>query len=248
MTEIGLIMAAGKGTRMKSDLPKPVVELKGKPLAQYIIEAFHKAGINQVALVVGYKSDIVKQTLGKNNIYIEQNEQKGTGHAIMQTKDHLDWQDKDLFIFVGDSPLITSSTINRLKEHHNKTNADCTFLSAEFKIYLPYGRIIRDENGQLVKCVEEKNASPEELKIRELLSSHFIFKANSLYKYLFEITPDPDNGEYYLTDILEIFIKHGLKVEILKIDDYEELVGLNTPEDISWAEQILEKRENGSAQ
>lgn len=247
MEAIGLIMAAGKGTRMKSDLPKPVVRLKNKPLSQYIIEAFHNAGVKQVALVVGYKADIVKQTLGNGNIYIDQPEQKGTGHAVMQTKDKINWKDKDLFIFVGDSPLITSSTIKRLFEHHKYTNADCTFLSADFEIYLPYGRVIRDKKGKLIKCVEEKNANSEELKIRELLSSHFIFKANNLYKYLFEIKPDPDNGEYYFTDILEIFINNDLKVEILKIDSYEELVGLNTPEDLAWAEEILNKRNDGSA-
>ncbi|CAN5347948.1 hypothetical protein BH23BAC1_BH23BAC1_08400 [soil metagenome] len=247
MEALGIIMAAGKGTRMKSDLPKPVVKLKDKPLSQYIIEAFHDAGVKEVALVVGYKSEIVKQILGNNNIYIEQKEQKGTGHAIMQTKDKLNWQGKDLFIFVGDSPLIKSSTIKRLFEHHKNTDADCTFLSADFDIQLPYGRVVR-ENGKLVKCVEEKNASPEELKIRELLTSHFIFKASSLYKYLFDIKPDPDNDEYYLTEILEIFIRKNLKVEILKINRYEELVGLNTPEDLAWAEDILNKRNNGRAE
>lgn len=241
MSTIGLILAAGKGTRMKSDLPKPVVPLKEKPIVKYIIDSFTSAGVEEVALVVGYKSEVLKEVLGPKYKYIEQKEQKGTGHAIMQARDGIDWKGKEVFIFVGDSPLIKPETVKRLLKHHQETGAHCTFLTSDFKMDLPYARIIRDEQGNLIKCVEEKNARSEELKIRELLSSHFVFKADSLFNYIFEIDPDPDNGEYYLTDILEIFLKNSLKVEILKIDDYTELVGLNTPEDLAWAEEILNK-------
>lgn len=241
MTDIGIILAAGKGTRMKSQLPKPVVPLNNKPLIKYIIESLEKADVKEVALVVGYKSEIVKNILGEDYIYVEQKEQKGTAHAIMQAKEVLNWKGKNVVIFVGDSPLIKAHTIKKLIRHHKKTRSDCTFLTSDFKMDLPYGRVVRDKNGSIVKCVEEKNANKNELKIKELLSSHFVFNGDALFNYIHSIKPDPDNDEYYLTEILEIFIKNGLKVEALKIDNFEELVGLNTPEDLAWAEELLQR-------
>lgn len=242
---IALILAAGKGTRMRSDLPKPIVPLKGKPIVRHLIDNFREAGISDIALIVGYQSDTVKKTIGDDVHYIEQKEQNGTGHAVLQAKSKLDWVGKDIFVFVGDSPLITVHTIHELLAYHHVTNADCTFLTSDFKMQLPYARVIKDRNGNLIRCVEEKNASQEELEITELLSSHFIFKADSLFPNLEEIEPDPDNGEYYLTDVLDIFLRKNLKVETLSIDHYEELVGLNTPEEVAWAEEILNQREHG---
>jgi UDP-N-acetylglucosamine diphosphorylase/glucosamine-1-phosphate N-acetyltransferase len=242
MESAAVILAAGKGTRMKSEIPKPIVCLNERPIVEYIIDAFKSAGIQDIVLVVGYKSDLVKDVLGKHYTYVEQKEQKGTAHAIMQVKDKINWHGKNIFIFVGDSPLITKDTIRQLLAYHEKEKSDCTFLTADFKMKLPYARVIKDGNGNLMKCVEEKNANKEELEVRELLSSHFIFKADSLFAHLEEIEPDPDNGEYYLTDIIGIFLKHKLKVKTLKISGYEELVGLNTPEDVAWSEKILNKR------
>jgi bifunctional N-acetylglucosamine-1-phosphate-uridyltransferase/glucosamine-1-phosphate-acetyltransferase GlmU-like protein len=161
----------------------------------------------------------------------------------MQAKDVIEWRGKNVLVFVGDSPLIKARTIRKLLDHHIKTKADCTFLTSDFKMDLPYGRVVRDAKGNLLKCVEEKNANEEELKIRELLSSHFVFKGDSLFKFIHDLKPDPDNNEYYLTEILEIFIKNGLQVETLIIDNYEELVGLNSPEDLAWAEKILLKKD-----
>jgi UDP-N-acetylglucosamine diphosphorylase/glucosamine-1-phosphate N-acetyltransferase len=244
---IALILAAGKGTRMKSDLPKPIVPIKGKPIVQHLIDSFREAGVKDIALIVGYKSDEVKKALGGNLTYIEQKEQRGTGHAVMQAATKIDWKRKDIFVFVGDSPLITSDTIRELLAYHHLTDADCTFLTADFKMRLPYARVIKDREGNLIRCVEEKNASPQELEVTELLSSHFVFKADKLFKHLEEIAPDPDNGEYYLTDILDIFLKKGYKVETLHIDHYEELVGLNTPEDVEWAEKLFKQRKHGEA-
>lgn len=241
MDAIGLILAAGRGTRMKSDLPKPLVPLAGKPIVQYIIEAFHNADVDDVTLVVGYKAEAIKDEFGDLVNYVDQTEQKGTAHAIIQAKDKIDWQGNDVFVFVGDSPLITPRTVRLLYEHHIKEQAQCTFLTSDFKMKLPYARVVKGANGKLIKCVEEIDASEEELKITELLSSHFIFKGDFLFKYIDEVLPNPKNGEYYLTDIIGIFLKKGIKVETLKINEYEQLVGLNTPEDVAWAEKLLNK-------
>ncbi len=241
MNATGLILAAGKGTRMKTELPKPLVLLFGKPIVAYIIEAFHKAGIEEVTLIVGYKADLIKKKLGDQVNYVDQTEQKGTAHAVLQAKDKIDWKNKEVFVFVGDSPLITEKNIHLLYEHHVKTQAHCTFLTADFQMKLPYARVVKDADGHLIKCVEEIDATKEELKITELLSSHFIFKGDSLFKYINEVQPNPKNNEYYLTDMINILMEKGLKVETLKIDEYEQLLGLNTPEDIIWAQNFIKK-------
>lgn len=239
---LAIILAAGKGTRMKSSLPKPIVPVKGKPIVKHIIDSFRNAGVTDIALIVGYQSEKVKETLGPGYIYVEQQEQKGTAHAILQAKKKVNWKERDVFVFVGDSPLITSHTIQELIRQHRSSGADCTFLTADFKMDLPYARVIKDADGRLIKCVEEKNASPVELEVTELLSSHFIFKGDLLFKHIEEIQPDPENGEYYLTDILQIFLDRGYKVRTLEIEDYKELVGLNTPEDLAWAEELIDQR------
>jgi len=240
MSAIALILAAGKGTRMKSTLPKPLVTFKDKPIIDHLIFAFKDAGIDNVALVVGHGHEEIKKHLGNKVKYVYQKEQKGTAHAVLQAKNILDWKDKNVFVFVGDSPLISPANIKKLLDHHIKTNADCSFLTADFPIKLPYARVKKDINGKLIDCIEEFKATEKELEITELFTSHYILKANKMFQYMEQITPDNKKGEYYFTDIIGIFLQAGLKVETVKIKEYQELVGLNTPEDIKWAEGYIE--------
>jgi bifunctional N-acetylglucosamine-1-phosphate-uridyltransferase/glucosamine-1-phosphate-acetyltransferase GlmU-like protein len=242
MSEKALILAAGKGTRMRSELPKPLVPVNNKPIIEYITHALEKAGVDDIGIIVGYKSELVKSSLNSRYRFIDQPEQKGTAHAVRCAERSIDWKGNDVFVFVGDSPLISSESIQSLLKHHKETQADCTLLTSDFKMKLPYARIIRNKEGKLIKFVEEKNANPEELKITELLSSHFLFKGNSLFGYLDQIQPDAKNGEFYLTDIINIFLEKGMRVETVSIPEYEELVGLNTPEDVRWAENFLNKK------
>jgi bifunctional N-acetylglucosamine-1-phosphate-uridyltransferase/glucosamine-1-phosphate-acetyltransferase GlmU-like protein len=241
---IALILAAGKGTRMRSILPKPLVPFHGQPIVSHLVNSFTEAGISTVYLIVGHEAELVKHVIGNKVQYIDQPEQKGTAHAVMQAEEVIDWKNKNIFVFVGDSPLISADTISWLEEHHKLTQASCTFLTADFPIDLPYARVLKNKEGILTGCIEEKNASPEQLKIRELLSSHFIFKGEDLFSNLHEIKADKDNGEFYLTDIIALLLHKKLRVEALKIDDYQELVGLNTPEDIQWAEQFVLSSKN----
>ena len=233
---IAIILAAGKGTRMRSSLPKPIVPFRGKPIVSYLIDGFTKAGVEDKYLIVGHGAEEVRNEIGEDVHYVYQKEQKGTAHAVQQVYETMAWKDTNVFVFVGDSPLIQATTIKQLEKHHRDTDASCTFLTALFPIDLPYARVIKNDHGKVLACVEEKNASPDELKIRELLTSHFIFKGNDLFQYLNEIKADTDNQELYLTDIIQIFLNNRLNVETLQIDSYKELVGLNTPEDIQWAE------------
>jgi bifunctional N-acetylglucosamine-1-phosphate-uridyltransferase/glucosamine-1-phosphate-acetyltransferase GlmU-like protein len=236
---IAIILAAGKGTRMRSELPKPIVPFHGEPIVLHLINSFKQAGVKDICLIIGYGGDEVRQTIGNGVQYVYQKEQKGTAHAVEQTRYARNWQDENVFVFVGDSPLISADTISRLESHHQETNASCTFLTAHFPVKLPYARVIKNEKGEVLACVEEKNATAEQLLIDELLSSHFIFKSKDLFLYLDKIKPDKDNQELYLTDIIGIFLKEKMKVETLSIANYQELVGLNTPEDIQWAEAFV---------
>jgi bifunctional N-acetylglucosamine-1-phosphate-uridyltransferase/glucosamine-1-phosphate-acetyltransferase GlmU-like protein len=240
MDAIALILAAGKGTRMQSTLPKPIVPFSGKPMVSHIVSAFKAAGIKDVFLVVGYGADQVMKTVGDQVGYIQQQQQNGTAHAVLQGKNILPFQGKNVFVFVGDSPLISPSTIKKLQDYHEATNAVCTFLTADFPTGFPYARVVRDDQGNLLKCVEELNATNKEKAITELLSSHFIFNGDMLFEALPRIKPDSQNGEYYLTDCIGIFLKEGKKVSVLKIDSYMELAGLNTPEEVAWAEKMKE--------
>jgi bifunctional N-acetylglucosamine-1-phosphate-uridyltransferase/glucosamine-1-phosphate-acetyltransferase GlmU-like protein len=239
---IAVILAAGKGTRMRSHLPKPIVPFKGRPIVSYLIDRFMHAGIEDIYLIVGHGADEIREEIGEEVHYIYQAEQKGTAHAVLQMKSTEAWKDADVFVFVGDSPLIQSSTIKQLEKHHRDSQASCTFLTADFPIALPYARVIKDASGKLIGCVEEKNATEQQLEIRELLTSHFIFNGNDLFEHLSEIKADADNQEYYLTDIIQLFLDKRMIVETVKIDSYQELVGLNTPEDIKWAEEALQKK------
>lgn len=237
---IAIILAAGKGTRMRSHLPKPIVPFKGKPIVSYLIDSFMHAGVEDIYLIIGHGADEVREEIGEEVHYVYQMEQKGTAHAVLQMKSSEVWKDTNVFVFVGDSPLVQSSTIKLLEKHHRDSKASCTFLTADFSIDLPYARVLKNDSGKLIGCVEEKNATEEQLKIRELLTSHFIFNGNDLFNHLSEIKADAENQEYYLTDMIQLFLNKGMIIETLKIDSYKELVGLNTPEDIQWAEEVLQ--------
>ncbi|MBL4654545.1 MAG: NTP transferase domain-containing protein, partial [Bacteroidia bacterium] len=191
-------------------------------------------------VIIGHRRNEVKKAIGDQVSYVVQNEQKGTAHAVQQVKDFTTWDNKDIFVFVGDCPLITPETIQSLFDHHKETHADCTFLTSEFPDTPPYARIVRDQTRKLIKCVEEKNASEDERKIKEVMTSHLIFKAGPLFEYLDQVPPDDETGEYYIIDVINIFLNKGLKVETLNSTNYHELIGLNTPQELAWAEDLLE--------
>ena len=242
MNRIALILAAGKGARMKSDLPKPLVPFLGFPIVQYIVDSFVSAGIKEVNLVIGYGADLVRAKIGEDVGYVYQLEQKGTAHAVLQAKDEIAWEGKSIVVFVGDAPLISADSIMKLAEVHEKNGAACSFLTSFFDLDLPYARVIRNEKGNVTACVEELDATKEQLEIKELMSSHFIFNGEKLFEYLPKILPHKKNGEFYLTDIIQLFIANNLLVQAVSIENYEELVGLNTPEDVVWAENIYQTK------
>jgi bifunctional N-acetylglucosamine-1-phosphate-uridyltransferase/glucosamine-1-phosphate-acetyltransferase GlmU-like protein len=244
MTSIALILASGKGIRMKSELPKPIVAVNGKPMLEYMIDAFKNAGINDIVLLVGYKSKMVKETLGNLYTYIDINRDENDCNVLelIQIRDTMKWQGKDLFIFVGDSPLITKDTINYLHSYHHITNADCTILTQDLKKRPVTDKLNDERNDTLIKYVEDKNRDDKNKELSETFSSHLIFKADCLFSHLDELQQEYEQKEFSLKGVLESFFQKDLKVETLAIGEYEELVDLNTQDDLVWAEEILNRR------
>ena len=238
-----LILAAGKGTRMRSSTPKVLVPVSGRPLVFHLLETFERAGIDDRVLVVGHGADEVKATLGDGYRYVMQVEQKGMAHAVSMARPLLDVPDgpRRIVVTVGDSPLLRAETVEKLVGRHEEVGAACSFLTTVFEETPPYARVIRDSTGRVTGCVESHGATLEELAVREVLTSHFVFEARALWENLDAIRPHPVTGELYLTDIVSILLDAGMTVEAIPVPDSAELLGLNTPEEVRWAESWLER-------
>lgn len=237
-----VILAAGKGTRMKSDLPKVVHTIDGKCLVDYAIEAAKGAGADEVCLVVGYKSDVVKESIQNEDVtFAMQEEQLGTGHAVKCAKDFMG-EDGQTMILFGDTPLITAKTLKNLADYHKEKGNTVTVLSAMMEDPTGYGRIIRDEKGNFVKSVEHKDANEKELASHEVNSGMYIFDTKELKEALEKITPNNAQGEYYLPDTLTIIKEKGLRVDAYALDNPEDITGVNDQEQLKAATEIIHAR------
>ena len=238
-----VILAAGKGTRMKSDLPKVVHTIDGKCLVDYVIEAAEGAGAEEICLVVGYKHEIVKERIAhKEEVsFVLQEEQLGTGHAVKCAREFLGDKGETLILF-GDTPLITAETLRRLADYHRTQKNTVTVLSAKIDDPTGYGRIIRDEKGSFVKSVEHKDASEKELSSHEINSGMYLFDTKELCEALGKIKPNNAQGEYYLPDTLAIIREKGLKVDAFALESPEDIEGVNDKEQLAAAEKIIQRR------
>ena len=236
-----VILAAGMGTRMKSKMPKVLHKVCGKPLSKWVIDASKAAGADKVCAVVGHKAETV---LGDVCEFALQAEQKGTGHAVMQAIDVIKNSKGEVVILNGDTPLITAETINKAIEYHKNNGNQATVITAILDDATGYGRIVRDNDGSVLKIVEQKDASKEEKKINEVNSGMYVFDAQSLVYALDKITPNNAQGEYYLTDTLEILLSAGKKIGGYAISDNDEIRGINDRVQLNEAEKIMQKRIN----
>ena len=239
-----VILAAGMGTRMKSKMPKVLHKVCGKPLSKWVIDASEAAGADKVCAVVGHKAETVKEVLGDVCEFALQAEQKGTGHAVMQAIDVIKNSKGEVVILNGDTPLITAETINKAIEYHKNNGNQATVITAILDDATGYGRIVRDNDGSVLKIVEQKDASKEEKKINEVNSGMYVFDAQSLVYALDKITPNNAQGEYYLTDTLEILLSAGTKIGGYAISDHDEIRGINDRVQLNEAEKIMQKRIN----
>ncbi|MBR1597791.1 MAG: NTP transferase domain-containing protein [Lachnospiraceae bacterium] len=241
-----VILAAGKGTRMKSELPKVLHTACGKPMVEYSIEAAHKAGADykDICLVVGHKADLVKKTVGDCVNYVMQEEQLGTGHAVKCAADFIG-EEGITMVLCGDTPLITGETLKKLVDTHIAEGNAITVLTAVVDDPAGYGRIIKDNWGKFVKIVEQKDASLEEQRVDEINSGMYLFDSAVLSKALDKLTNDNAQGEYYLTDTIEIVKSEDLgTVATMTVDDVNEIKGVNSVDQLAEAETILKEREN----
>lgn len=244
MSYSAVILAAGKGVRMCSDLPKVVHKIGGKPIIEHVVEAVQKAGIEDITIVVGHGREKVKEVLqGYSLTYVVQEQQLGTGHALMQAKDQVN-HDSTMLVLAGDIPLLQVETIRNLIEFHTQKGNIATILSTELSNPYGYGRIIRDSNNYFSKIVEEKDATIEEKKIKEINSGIYCFHAGSAFEALEMIKPENAQGEYYLTDILEILKNNNKSVDVLLTDASQDIYGINDRVQLSEAQAIMYQRKN----
>ncbi|HCW76531.1 MAG TPA: UDP-N-acetylglucosamine pyrophosphorylase [Candidatus Marinimicrobia bacterium] len=239
---LALILAAGKGSRMGNSLPKPLVLLNHQPLISYLIHTVRAISVTDIALVVGYGADLVVGEIGDAvNYYIRQPEQLGTGHAVTCALKLIEQYDSVL-ILMGDNPLLSPKTIQNMLEIQKVTNSPAVILTGQFDRHFPYARVVRDDHHRLIKCVEERDATVDEKTITEYMTSQFLFAVPVLLEMLPQLRPHPQTGETYLTDLINYYVQAGYDVETVIAENYQELVGLNTPEEVAWAENYLNSR------
>ncbi|SHF13222.1 UDP-N-acetylglucosamine pyrophosphorylase [Desulforamulus putei DSM 12395] len=237
-----VILAAGKGTRMKSDLPKVLHRVCGRPMLGHVLNAVVGAGVTKTVVVAGFGAQQVIDFLGDNATVVLQEEQLGTAHALQQAEGEFARYTGDLLVVCGDTPLLRASTLARLARTHRESGAVATLLTAEMADPTGYGRVIRTAAGNVSRIVEQKDASPEELLVQEINTGVYCFKAPGLFEALKEISPANAQGEYYLTDIIQIFVQRGLTVQAVTLEDPREVQGINDRIQLSRAEKILRRR------
>lgn len=230
-----IILAAGKGVRMKSERAKVLHEVMGAPLLVHVLQAVRDAGIADALVVVGHQADEVRAAAGAGPVFVEQKEQKGTGHAVLCCEKALAGFSGDVLVLAGDAPLIRASTIRAMLELHRKSGAEATFLSAEVADPRGYGRVVR---GPQVRIVEDADATDAEKAIREINSGAYVFRAPRLFKALKDVRAENAQREYYLPDALRSLAK----VEVCRTDDPAEALGVNSRRDLATVSSALRRR------
>lgn len=239
-----VILAAGEGTRMKSKMPKVLHEVMGRPMVKRVVDTAKDLEAKNICVVTGHMSETVQEALKDEGVsFAVQEKQLGTGHAVMQAEKYIN-ENEDVLILYGDTPLIKAETLEKLIEYHRSENNGVSIISAIVEDSAGYGHIIRDKDGNFVKNVEYKDATPEEKLVKEINSGIYCFKGSSLKKALKLITNDNAQGEYYLPDALEIILKSGEKVNAMTIGDVTEFFGVNNRVQLAQANKIMQKRIN----
>ncbi len=246
-----IILAAGKGTRMKSDLPKVAHEVASRPMVRWVADACAAAGCTRIVTVVGYEQDTVRTCLDPFDppnhaqlAFAVQEEQHGTGHAVAVCREAFNdaGPDDDTFVLAGDGPLIRPETLRTLHKRHTDTGAAATLATARLDDPSGYGRVVRDDNNNFTGIVEQKNATPDQLTINEVNPSYYCFNTRKLFQALDQVTRDDVSGEYYITDVPTILMNAGHRVEVIDAVPAEDVLSINTPEQLAVVDRVMRDR------
>ncbi len=234
-----VVLAAGKGTRMKSGLAKVLHPIAGRPMLSFPLAAAASLNPERLVVVVGRDADRIREAFAEQAIFVSQEEQRGTGHAVAQTEGALKGFNGDVLILYGDTPLLRSETLAKMVASKAEAQADLVFLSAEVDVP---GIVIRDEAGSIARIVEATDATPEELAIRERNTGVYLLSAELLWKLLAQVGDHNEQGEIYLTDLIGLSVRDGLRVEALRMVDSEEAIGVNTRIELASAVAVIRRR------
>ncbi len=237
-----IVLAAGKGTRMKSQKPKVVHEVLYKPMINHVVDELKALGVDETIVVVGHGAEQV-EALVDDVTFVYQKEQLGTGHAVMQAEDVLKDKDGLTIVLNGDAPLITKETLKEMIDFHISQRNQGTVMSCDCDVSMHFGRIIKD-GSQVTGIVEYKDLEPSQVNITEMNVGEYCFDNKALWKALKEVTNDNAQNEYYITDLIGIMNQQDLKVDAYKIRDYDEVGGINDRVALAEATQLLKDRIN----
>ena len=240
-----IIPAAGKGTRLQAisgDLPKAMFRVNGKPMLEIVLENINFVRPEDIYVVVGYGKEKIIDNFGDRYHYVEQKQQLGTGHAVMECAEAFEGYEGSVLVTFGDMPLFRREEMLKMCQQHQKSGADCTLMTAENPNLTMWARVARDADGKFQAIVEGKDCTPQQAQIKELFSGVIVFNSKSLFHVLPQVGCANVQKEYYLTEVPELMAKQGMKVETFFIKDGNDLHGINTPEDLEMCEKILKER------
>jgi bifunctional UDP-N-acetylglucosamine pyrophosphorylase/glucosamine-1-phosphate N-acetyltransferase len=242
-----IIMAAGQGTRMQSDLPKVVHEAAGKPMVWWVVQACKQAGVSRCVVVVGYKADIVQSALADEDdiVYVEQLEQLGTGHAAQMAEPAFENEPEcDVFVLAGDGPLIQGHTLSKVLEAHRSTNAVATLATTILDNPTGYGRIVRADDDSFGRIVEQKDCDEQQAAITEINPGYYCFNSRELFETLPLVKDNNSQGEIYLTDVPGILKSQDKTVSVVDAVPPEDVLSANTLEQLAECDRILRERQS----
>ncbi|KJY54562.1 Bifunctional protein GlmU [Lactobacillus kullabergensis] len=244
MKKFVIVLAAGKGTRMKSKLYKVLHQVCGKSMVEYVVEAAQAIKPDKIVTIVGNGAEEVKKVLAAKSEFVLQKKQLGTGDAVLTAADELAAEKGATLVITGDTPLFTSQTFQKLFNYHQSKGNAATVLTAQAPNPYGYGRIIRDDQDNVLRIVEQKDATADELKINEINTGVFCFDNQLLFSALKKVDNQNAQGEYYLTDVLEILRNEGQRIGAYKMPDFSESLGVNDRSALTQATKIMQKRIN----
>lgn len=242
MSVVAIILAAGKGTRMKSAFPKVLHKVGGKPMIEHVVRAAMIAGSEKTIVVIGHGADVVREQLENKVEFVVQKPQLGTGHAVMQVEKFLSTFSGTVLVLCGDTPLLDGAELAKFVECHKQSKASASVLTTVLDNPFGYGRIIRDKNEDIMGIVEEKDATDVQKKLQEINTGIYCFECPDLFLTLKRLDNNNSQGEYYLTDVIKMFHQTGKRVRAIQTNDSDMVIGINSRKQLAEAEILLRNR------